>query len=93
MQVTAIKDVFVEGSLRMAGDVFEFNGKSHKYLQPVDAGPEQPVDAGPTKEDDNPMTDDELRVRLAEYGVKVHHKMKRSTLIELLDQAEGRIQE
>jgi hypothetical protein len=36
------------------------------------------------------MTDEQLRVRLAEYGVKAHHAMKREKLLELLAEAEGK---
>lgn len=81
MLVKALETCFVDGHRRRAGDVFNFNGKA-AYLVPVEGS--EPVKV------DNSMNDEQLRVRLAEYGVKTHPATGRAKLLKMLDTAEGR---
>lgn len=89
MLVRAKKACFVGGSRRKEGEEFDYTGPKSPDLVPVKsaekakAKPEAPVDG-------NPMTDDQLVVRLAEYGVKATVAMGREELLSLLAKAEGK---
>jgi hypothetical protein len=72
MLVRAEQACFIDGSRRKAGAVFEYKGKPTGWLVPV-----KDVEPDPQPE---PVTDDVMRVKLAENGVKVNPKATRQQM-------------
>lgn len=91
MLVKAKEPCYVDGCRRRPGAEFEFNGpKLPRYLEVVGGGAYKQGKAvevvKPSPYAD--MSDDQLRSRLFDYKVKVHHKAKREKLIDMLAEAE-----
>lgn len=84
MRVKTNEVCFVNGHRRRAGDEFEYSGPVTKYMTVL-------VSDAPVEEvADSPLTNEELHVRLAEYGVKVAPNAARAKMIALLAEAEGK---
>ncbi len=82
MKVKVSKTCFVGGALRKEGTVFNYEGKPNKYLVPV-GGPALPVAVA------EELTKEDLRAKLAEYGVKTAPQTSREKLLKLLSESEG----
>lgn len=83
MLVKAKVKCFVGGSLREEGAVFEYP-KLTKHLEEV-AG--VAISAEPAVE----LTKDDIRAKLAEYGVKAAPQTSREKLLDKLREAEGEV--
>lgn len=85
MRVRAEQACFIGGSRRKAGAEFEYNGKPASFLTPL----EDPEAVEP-EEGIKTIPDDELRVKLAEYGVKVKPNATREQMDAMLAEVEGK---
>jgi hypothetical protein len=86
--VKALETVFVEGSRRKKGEVFEYSGKLGPALEVVegDAAPTVEIEAekkeGPTKK--------ELQSQLDAAGIKYGRNDNKETLTSLLNEAKAK---
>lgn len=87
MRVRATQVCFIDGNRRRVGEEFDYSGKPAAFLTVLDEA------EGKAPEIDSVLTDDELRVRLAEYGVKIAPQTGRKKMISLLAEAEGKAPE
>lgn len=85
MRVRAEQACFIGGSRRKAGAEFEYNGKPASFLTPL----KDPKEAEP-EEGAKTIPDDELRVKLAECGVKVKPNATREQMDAMLAEVEGK---
>jgi hypothetical protein len=87
MKVRANEVCFIDGHRRRVGEEFDYHGKPAPYMTVLDG------EAEGKAPEDSPLTDEELRGRLAEYGVKVAPQTGRKKMIALLAEAEGKTPE
>lgn len=83
MRVKAKETCFVNGHRRRAGEIFDYDGPDARFLEAVNGEVTKIVAI------DSPLTDEQIRVRLAEYGIKVAPATGRKKLLENLVEAEG----
>lgn len=92
MRVRAEQACFIGGSRRKAGAEFEYNGKPASFLIPLEdpKAVENEEGVGP-EEGTKTIPDDELRVKLAECGVKVKPNATREQMDAMLAEVEGKV--
>lgn len=83
MLVTASVDCFVGGAFRKRGTTFQYDGKANKYLVT------QSVKTAPAVEvEQEELTKEDIRAKLAQYGIKVAPQTSREKMLEKLAEAE-----
>jgi hypothetical protein len=90
MLVRAKEMCFHDGSRRRPGDVFEWKVKHIPSYVEVVAAVEAVEVKAPAGDRYAHLNDDELRVKLADVGIKTPPTAKRETLLKKLAALEGR---
>jgi hypothetical protein len=87
MLVKANKVVFIDGFRRRVGEEFEYSGKPSPHLDPLEGSAPATV----TVEAYEGLTDEDLRIKLAEINIKTAPQTGRKKLIALLEESSGKV--